>query len=63
MAKETFTRPELRIVAESLEVYKGEIRKLWIKSDKLGLSQAGSLKETFLQIEALRGKLPGTDED
>jgi len=61
MAKETFTKAELRIVVDALEVYKGEIKKLWAKTEKLGLAEADSIKETFLQIESLRTKLPDNE--
>jgi len=57
IAKEQFTKAEISIIAGALEVYKGEIKKIWAKADKLDLNESINLKQTFLETEALREKV------
>ena len=58
MAKQgQFTKEELALVGDALEAYKSEIGKVYKKAEKLGLEQAESLKQTFLEVEALRSKI------
>ena len=57
MAKQDFTKEQLGIVSDALETYGGEVKKLMKKADKLGLPEAETLKQTFLEVEALRDKV------
>jgi len=59
MAKIEFSKEQMGLVGDALETYAGEIKKLWKKTDKLGLPEAESLKQTLLEVEALRGKVQG----
>lgn len=57
MAKEGFTPKEREIVRDALETYKDEVKKVLKKAEKLGLPQAGQVKQHFLEVEALRDKI------
>lgn len=62
MTKQDFTKEQSGIISDALEVYKGEISKLWKKAAKLGLPEADSLKQTLLEVEALRAKANGEQQ-
>lgn len=52
-----YSNDEITIIGDALETYKDEVKKVMVKSEKLGLKEAFSLKKKFLEIEALRSKV------
>ena len=57
MAKEGFKWQESVLIGDALDTYKDEVKQLMKKADKLGLKEAATLKQTFLDIETFRDKL------
>lgn len=48
---------EKKIIAQALTLYRSEVEKLWKKADKLGHRKAGDLKQSMLEVDAIRSKL------
>lgn len=61
MASEKLTGKEKSIIGEALEVYRGEIKKLFKKAEKLNLDEQSSLKGKMLDAAALQSKVTGED--
>lgn len=62
MAKSELSKTDLVIVSEALIVYGGEIGKLMKKAEKLNIKEAGTLKQTYLDIAALRDRLTRNED-
>lgn len=55
--KDGFGPSELKVLTDALICYGGDIKKLLKKAETLGLAEAKDLKQTFLLVQAVRGKV------